>query len=368
MLTFHILNVEHGLSVVIEYQRDGISSYAVVDSNARAGETPKALTKLRELGAQSLSFLGLTHPHRDHFSGLFPIIQSFRRRIGYFYSFPMGDLLTHRTRLKALGRKLLHLSRTDSPEIRNAALELVQIIKWADSKEADWQECTGDLNAIAPSGFEGVDISTILPPRRVKSRYIEKIERQDLTVLGDIEDNELSFALEFNYAGKKFVIGGDGTRGNWYARRKFENNRNQTVAAALVNLPHHGSKYDCPPDVLSGLFSKDGERAAFTSANGLSHPDHEVILWLEANGVLPYCTNLIPACGATLYQLHQLQFPDVEPTLARWLREVREPRASAQACQGNITIRILPAGRHEIETETGNTCGYRGDYAPLLAL
>jgi metal-dependent hydrolase (beta-lactamase superfamily II) len=74
MLTFYILNVLHGLSVVIEYKREGGSFYGVVASNVGAGETPKALVKLRELGATSLSFICLTHPHRDHFSGLYSII------------------------------------------------------------------------------------------------------------------------------------------------------------------------------------------------------------------------------------------------------------------------------------------------------
>jgi len=163
------------------------------------------------------------------------------------------------------------------------------------------------------------------------------------------------------------VIGGDGTKANWDWRKRFEEGQNKFVQAPLVNLPHHGSEYDCSPEILSRLFAQSGFRAAFTSANGLSHPDHEVILWLEANGVMPYCTNLIPACGGMLYQLHQFQLSDFEPTLARWLREVREPRASAQTCQGDITVRIRPDGQHEILTETGNTCGYRGDYAPLLA-
>ena len=67
MLTFYILNVGHGLSVVIEYSREHNSVYGVVDSNVGAGGTPQALLKLRELGATSLSFLCLTHPHRDHF-------------------------------------------------------------------------------------------------------------------------------------------------------------------------------------------------------------------------------------------------------------------------------------------------------------
>src|SRR6266436_6173200 len=143
MLTFHILNVGHGLSVVIEYNRDESSFYGLVDSNAGTGETPKAVLKLRELGATALSFICLTHPHRDHFSGLYSVIHEFRNRIEIFYSFPMGDLVANRKRLKSLGKKLISLrKRTDSPEIRQASLELLQIIEWADSKEVEWYECS----------------------------------------------------------------------------------------------------------------------------------------------------------------------------------------------------------------------------------
>jgi beta-lactamase superfamily II metal-dependent hydrolase len=250
MLTFHILNVLHGLSVVIEYQRKGDSFYGVVDSNIGSGQTPKALLKLRELGADSLSFLCLTHPHRDHFSGLYSIIQEYRNRIGTFYSFPMGDLLANRKRLSALGKKLYRLTNeTDAPEIRHASLELLQIIKWADSKEAEWYECAGDRNEIAPPGFTDVEIATILPPRQVKAQFIDKIERQDLTVLGNLEDNDLSLAIELRYCNKKMLIGGDGTKANWDTRRRFEGRQNQSVQAPLINLPHHGSQYDCTPEI-----------------------------------------------------------------------------------------------------------------------
>jgi hypothetical protein len=205
MLTFYILNVEHGLSVVIEYKKDENSCFGIVDSNAGAGQTPKALVKLRELGATSLYFLCLTHPHRDHFSGLYSIIQEFRNHITTFYSFPMGDLLVNRKRLGALAKKLYRLNNeTDAPEIRNASLELLQIIRWADSQEADWHECAGDRNEIAPPGFADVDIATILPPRKVKSLYIEKIERQDLTVLGNMRRTTLASQLNSATAAKRW--------------------------------------------------------------------------------------------------------------------------------------------------------------------
>jgi hypothetical protein len=160
------------------------------------------------------------------------------------------------------------------------------------------------------------------------------------------------------------VVGGDGTQGNWERRRRFELGRKMTTNAPLVNLPHHGSRLDCTPSVLSRLFSADGLRMAFTSANGVSHPDQEVISWLEVNGILPYCTNLIPACGAMLFTIERRT--EYEPRLSRWLAEVEYNKALVQTCQGDIEIKISSSGERTVTTETGNSCGYRGDFAPFL--
>jgi len=158
-----------------------------------------------------------------------------------------------------------------------------------------------------------------------------------MSVLGRPDDNEISLAFEFSYKGKCIILGGDGTISNWQTRRRFEEHRQKTLDGHAVNLPHHGSKYDCSPEVLAQLFSMDGERYGVTSANGISHPDVGVIEWLEKNSIKPYCTNLIPSCGANAQRL--LILPNIEPQLARWIREVATT-VEVQACQGDIKICI----------------------------
>src|SRR6516164_4941234 len=112
MLNFYFLNVGHGSSVIVEVH-DGVKRvYGVIDSNRVGSREPRTLTKLRELGAQELSFLCLTHPHVDHFNGLFEVVLAFPNAIRHFYSCPFGDLCLNRNRLRKLASKLKKIANS----------------------------------------------------------------------------------------------------------------------------------------------------------------------------------------------------------------------------------------------------------------
>ena len=370
MLTFYVLNVGHGSSVVVEHQNGNERVFGVVDSNKQGDTEPKALVKLRELGATKLSFLCMTHPHKDHLYGLYDIVLAFSNAINQFYSCPMGDLFSNRDRLKKLSSKLLKIIKsTDGMTQRRAALEFVQILQWADTSAKngtlEWRECFGEESSIAPPGFSGVDVKTILPPSRARGNYVDRIVRRDMSVIGTFQDNEISLAIQFSYGDVTIVLGGDGTKRNWEIRRRYEANRKSAINAQVVNLPHHGSKHDCEPAVLSQLFSNDGRRVAVTSADGHSHPDLEVINWLQKNSIEPYCTNLIPTCGANAQRL--LKLPGIDPLLARWVREVAANSGQVQPCQGDVVIRIQSNNTFDVFPEHRNSCGFRGDYDRLIA-
>jgi beta-lactamase superfamily II metal-dependent hydrolase len=365
MLNFHVLNVGHGSSVVIEFDGPKGKAFGVVDSNLRPSDAePRALWKLKQLGAKRLSFVCLTHPHKDHFKGLFSIIQAFSGAIDYFYTSPLGDLFRNKERLKKLAEKLQKIKNMSDGEPRKDALEFLQIIRWAttacEKKDLDWRECAGENYQLAPTAFTGVEIATILPPTRAKGQYIQQIERQDGSIIGTFQENEISLALEFTFGGVKTVLGGDGTIANWRDRRRWEANKGAPIGAALVNLPHHGSHQDCDDSVLSQLFDAQDRRAGLTSANGQTHPSIEVIKWMERNGIQPYCTNLIPQCGANAQRL--LTLPGIEPRMARWLREVASNSGNVQACQGDILVSVDADGNSSVSPQLKNACAFRGDF------
>lgn len=368
MLKLHILNVEHGSSVVVEFDSGTERAFGVVDSHwPSSAKEPKALVKLKELGAKKLSFICLTHPHKDHFKGLYNIIRAYHGSIEHFYTCPLGGLFQNPDRLAKFSLKLQKLYKTSEGEPAKDAIELLQIIRWAEQASKggslDWRECAGEHLQLAPSGFGGVSVATILPPTKAKGSYIQQIERQDGLIIGSFKENEISLALEFVYGGTVIVLGGDGTVANWTDRRRWENNSKKFLNAAAVNLPHHGSHRDCPDEVLAQLFSKTGERAGVSSANGHSHPSFEVIKWMETNSIKPYCTNLIPQCGANVRQL--LNVPNIDPRLMRWANEVASNLGAVQPCQGDVTLTVDQAGIVTVTRELQNMCAFRGEFASL---
>jgi hypothetical protein len=81
---------------------------------------------------------------------------------------------------------------------------------------------------------------------------------------------------------------------DWEAK-KIELRRGTSLSAKAVNLPHHGSKYDCSSDVLDQLFAPDGKRFAISSGSGISHLLHKShsSVWserLEAFAIARYRT------------------------------------------------------------------------------
>src|SRR3546814_2862552 len=210
MLRFHILNVDHGDSIVIEYLNVDDRSFAVVDSNAKQNQPPKAVLNLVELGAKELSFVCLTHPHRDHYRGLSQILHAFRGKIDQVLMFPAGEFLGAEVKRFAAQYRKLGKTQDDS-EVTADALEFVRILKFLDC-EVGWSrvvELTGPHNQVPVQGFDSVDIICGLPYRRMKGSYLERIRKTDPGVFESEKENDISVVLSFRYAGIGILLSGD---------------------------------------------------------------------------------------------------------------------------------------------------------------
>lgn len=364
-LRLHFLNVGHGSSIIIEaIADDGTSTFGLVDSNTVGSQRPKALERLQRLGAKRLSFVMMTHPHTDHYYGLFDVVNAFP--VDTFFTSPLGDLQTNQARFEKLKKHLGKLARfTDSATNRRASVELIQILNWADTSGVTWEECAGDDSVIAPAGFTGISMTTVQPPRRAKSGYIARVEAGSPMMFGTLDDNEISLALKISFRDRVVLLGGDSTVGNWELRRRFEERHGSRIEASVVNLPHHGSALDSPPTVLEQIFAPaGGKRYGITSANGVSHPSFDLLEWQHDNEIDPFCTNLHVQCGANVVMLRHLA--GLDHALARTLREWAVDPQTSQPCQGDITVTIEDDGALDVVPEFDHFCPFRtGSVAAL---
>jgi beta-lactamase superfamily II metal-dependent hydrolase len=357
--------VGHGDSIVVEYHGPSGTAFGVIDSNRIGKGEPPALRKLRELGATELSFVALTHPHRDHYQGLLDILQAYQGHISGFYSYPL-DHHAH-GRLKKLAKIYQRLYKsTDSESLRSSLKEFVGILFHAKHFIGldNWEEPVGFYNLLAPVGFQGIEIAAILPPANVKDTYFQMIEKESYNVVERQKENELSLAFSLKYRGKWIILGGDGTYANWrFHKQHFTERRGEILKAEVVKLPHHGSKGDCRPSVIDHLFADMGERFACISANGRSHPHPDTLELLKERGIKPFCTNLADSCGDKMADL-LIHAPDIEPQMLRYLNNVldEERVGTTQPCQGDIQIQIDDEGVLTITPQYDHPCPYRGGY------
>ena len=182
MLKIYILNVDHGDSIIIEHEDNGSKVYGVIDSNIPEGEnTPPALIKLQQLNAKNLSFVALTHPHKDHYLGLPEIIESFP--VENFYSFPLGSLNpANLEKIKGIYRKLIE--NTDSSYLKRLSFQFVRLLWLVKNRIGldNWESPIGCDSIIYPQGFSDVDIRIILPHPKEKGFYFQMIENNDVNI------------------------------------------------------------------------------------------------------------------------------------------------------------------------------------------
>lgn len=367
MLNIHILDVGNGDSIVIEHIDENENKhYGVIDSNIKEGSTPPALTKLQELNASRLSFVSLTHPHWDHYTGLSEVIQFYKNNIHTFYSFPVGNFLHGRLEKLANIYKERYIE-AGTEKKRRQFYEFVEIIILARNHIQHWEEPTGFMNPITPVGFDDVEFYVLLPTSRSKGKYFEMIESgsHEIVEVNNPAINKLSIAFYIKYKDNEVVLAGDGHHTCWNEHIRKCGTR-WSLSSDAVKLPHHGSRHDNTVKILNHLYSSNERKQyAMISANGSKHPHQETLQRLSEKNIHPYCTNLSRFCGKATVPNRE-KFREIDPKVANMVINNLETQADILPCQGDICISIDNSGAINVTGQTGNACSFRGDFDFLI--
>lgn len=362
MLKIHVLNVGQGDSIIIEYivpegeQGPEQRHFGLVDSNCRAGETPKALLKLQQLGVDRLSFVCITHPHADHYRGMRDIFKHFRQRIDQVLLFPGGEYI--RANAKDLAKRYEPFLKSDDVEVKTSASEFVWLLMEFSTNfhQNALLEITGPRNDFYPGGFNGVDFSILTPLKYFRGDYLEAVRHPDQHFIETPKENQLSISMQLSFRGHKILLGGDATVSTWVKHEQMTRNSGRQVDCSTIKLPHHGSELDCTDFVLDYLYNQDENRIALISAIGRKHPSASVLASLSSRSVDPYCTNLSSSCGGNVQKLHTSS--TVSQELVKWANQF-SVETHTQPCQGDIVVEVDNSGGVTVKPELSNTCVYR---------
>jgi len=363
VLNIHILNVGNGDSIVIEHiDNDENVSFGLIDSNIDKGTSPPALEKLKELGAKELSFISLTHPHWDHYTGLAEIFEYYKGKIDTFYSFPVTSYLPGR--LSGIAKTYKKLIREAGTERKKRQFkEFVEIIVLATKHAKNWEEPTGFMTPIAPAGFNNVQFYVLLPSAKARGKYDKMVKsgKNDIAHVNNNSLNQLSMAFCLKYRGNEIVLAGDGAQVCWNEHIiKCSSTRNE-ISSNAVKLPHHGSNNDNTEKILNHFYAKTDEKYAVLSANGNKHPHPSTLRRLKNMKIDPYCTNLSSICQQTLVTNREI-LDEIEPKLRNSIINNLTNHHTTTPCQGDVKVSIDDSGVMDISSQTGNACPFRGSF------
>lgn len=248
LLGIHLLGGSYGESIVVELPDGG---WGVVDcfgpANGERHAHPTA-EFLQARGVRKLRFCLLTHPHRDHYMGFDRLVELFH--VEQFWRFGA-----------ATPASLCRWARFEpgaSVEERHAALHLWRLFDVVTrlreerrdfvvarvGAHQDLLECGDRANGTL------VSIRSLAP----SGNSIERIEEQLARCFSDgrlldfrqlprlNEANSLSVVLRIQFGSAVAILGADLERDGWREILENPSVRPPPLAAAVVKVPHHGSR------------------------------------------------------------------------------------------------------------------------------
>jgi len=244
-LVISILGGRLGESIII--QTPG-GSYGVIDSYASALETPNTnptIKKLEEFGTEKLRFVALSHPHADHYKGMFTLFQRYKQNIEQFWRFPLGQA----TWSVFFDRFTQDFEINDTVggrvKIAQKIKDLRRILDLAKAEvnNANMEPLTTQDERIMLEEDNGFSIICLGPSTKIVDSYQESLAKKvivDQSHTAEFNHNLISSVFAVKYGNWLGILGGDTEQRSW--NDILERCGNKWIKDTnFVKISHHGS-------------------------------------------------------------------------------------------------------------------------------
>lgn len=325
-------------------------SWGVVDSNTPQGfREPPALTLLKENGVTALSFVCLTHPHRDHYTGLLRILEAFDRHVEEIWMFPIDSVHIKRFLiLQHQKNQTTERGRARFSELRGI-FEAFHRLERKNSARALY----GGMSVPARGG---VQIDCLGPLRRDIGQYQGQMVRSLERSRYDLDDNLISVVLRLTYGSSSVLLASDAPKLAWPQMLREQVRRASGLRARAVKVGHHGSKDGHHSEIWKKVVDPQGTDAAISAGVGHGHPSREVLESLCGLGVRLHCTNFPDHCLAR--RNHDLSKFEGLPDTAKvpLLMLDRYSNLPTIRCNGDIRVDVTNDGQCRVTHESEEFC------------
>jgi competence protein ComEC len=276
-LRVHVLDVGQGDSILI-ISPEG-KTVLVDAGDERSGK--KVVEALRLKGVQQLDYFIATHTHPDHIGGAAEVFSNFKVGVVLHNDYPPPEAVTNAEAAPAAQSRDKREDRRQTPQ-RSAgrqgrALELPTVKAYNSFKGAVEQAGVEFKRAEPDQKIDlgGGAILTVLAP--VPPLFTKE---QIAASRNGNESNANSIVMRLDYGEFSMLLAGD-------AEAQTEErlvNKETNLAATVLKVAHHGSKYATSENFLKRVQPKVAI-ISMSEFNRYSHPHQDVLKRLKAAGV-----------------------------------------------------------------------------------
>ncbi len=251
MLDILFFNVGHGDSIALKFPDN---TWGIVDCNKNENKKePNVLKFLRKNNIKTLKFICLTHPHKDHFLGLFDVIN---------YCDDVENLI-------------LYGLNTGCKEERNKKGTIFKtIINFLKAKNKSPKDIILAKNKHNYSITQDIIFEFLSPSEDIEKTFIvNKLYKDKRSI-----KNCLSIIIKIVYKNKTVLLCADAQKENWALLE-------ENINADIIKISHHGSFENNKPEYLSKIVNDSSHISIISSDGGKlykSIPSKRVIDYLES--------------------------------------------------------------------------------------
>lgn len=316
-LRVFIFGCGQGESIVLEC--DG--RFGVIDSFRHQNIVP-ALQLLKTMGAERLDFLGLTHPHEDHYGGLGEILEHFISRggVGEFWRYPALDwsrlfpVLKARVYKKRSAPKFQALAGASLDELQGFYRRLFEARGAITIRNLE-------LGFHWPS-WDPVQFRVLAPSGTVTMEAAERLAREVTRADQKREPlNDYSFALHVQLNEHSVYLMGDTSNRSWNISRSdpLWPGLIRPKPSVIVRASHHGSDKDNPDWLLSAVRGTVATRIAVTRYTPSNLPRSGPLTRLAALGAAHRLSDYPAPTGPSFEpECLELEFNRTNVVWKRW--------------------------------------------------
>jgi hypothetical protein len=295
-LNIHIYGGSTGETIVLHMPN---GDWGVIDCYARSLAVPEsnpAYLLLQTNGVRELAFLGLTHPHHDHYRGMSRLLDLCTVKSFWTFKGLKPDdvhLIMDYFAAEAYGDEV------ERNQLRERSDELSAVFERTDASGVESQDIASlqHLYPLPVPKSAHFAIRGIAPPRKQADEYMETLIRhlKDWDALGPLPDahhNLISGALLIEYGQTTIVLGGDVEKDAWLGTLKLY--EPQLLQSHVVKVSHHGSTNGYCKGLWTTFAHPGVTVAVLTPFRSHSLPDPVAVEHIKGHAVKVHSASVCP--------------------------------------------------------------------------